>query len=107
MLSFDQQRKRFERHHKKAAPITCDYTWDEIGFVDPSINATFLGWMMAVQAYKDDEVNLFYSHTYGWQFEYVATGFTVLSPKFKPYTTLEQAVEWAKEEGLIINEIED
>ena len=43
MLSFDQQRKRFERHHKKISTIDCDYTWSDIGFADANVNATFLG----------------------------------------------------------------
>lgn len=108
MLSFDQQRKRFERHHKKISTIDCDYTWSDIGFADANVNATFLGWAMAVQAHTDDEVKLCYSHTYGWQFEYVSTGFNVTCPVFfYTYSTLDQAVEWGKEQGLVITEIED
>jgi hypothetical protein len=108
MLSFDQQRTRFERHHKKISPIACDYTWADNGFSDVHINATFLGWMMAVQAHRDDEVKLSYTHNYGWRFEYLATGFSVTCPLFfYTYSTLDQAVEWGKEQGLVITEIED
>lgn len=109
MLSFDQQRKRFERQHKKASPITCDYTCNDIGFVDPNINATFLGWMLAITAQKSDEVVLSYHSQDGWRFLSAETGFTVhcQHPKFKNYIELDKAVEWAKEQGLIITEIDD
>lgn len=107
ILSFDQQRKRFERHHKKISPIACDYTWADIGFADTNVNATFLGWAMAVQAQHDDEVDLSYDPTDGWRVVSSMSGFTVRSPQFKPYTTLNQAVEWVKEQGLLIVNIDD
>jgi hypothetical protein len=106
-LSFDQQRKRFERHHKKISPIACDYTWEDDGFADANINTVFLGWAMAVTAHNQDEVDLSYDPTDGWRIVSSMSGFTVRSPQFKPYTTLDQAVEWVKEQGLLIVNIDD
>jgi hypothetical protein len=107
MLSFEQQLTRFERHHKKICPIACDYTREGDGFADAYINSVFLGWSMAVTAQHTDEVDLSYDHTDGWRVVSSVSGFTVRSPQFKPYSTLADAVEWVKEQGLLIVNIQD
>lgn len=107
MLSFEQQRIRFERHHKKNCAIECDYTHEDNGFADTYVNSVFSGWMLAVQAHRDDEVDLSYDPTDGWRIVSSKSGFTVRSPEFKPYATLNEAVEWAKEKGLMILNIQD
>lgn len=107
MLSFDQQRLRFERHHRKMVHIECDYTWDETGFVDVNLSAVFTGWMLCLHVQNKDEVELHYSHTYGWKFEFVLTGFTVSSPSFENLSDQNKAVEWAKQNGFLIIHIQD
>lgn len=107
MLSFDQQRTRFERQHKKMSAVKLDYTYEDTGFADPYVNSVFAGWILAVQAQHDDEVDLSYDPTDGWRVVSSVSGFTVRSPQFKPYTTLDQAVEWVKEQGLLIVNIDD
>lgn len=107
MLSFEQQQTRFERHHKKICPIAYDYTRKGDGFADDYINSIFLGWSMAVTAQHEDEVDLSYDPADGWRVVSSLSGFIVRSPKFKPYSTLDHAVEWVKEKGLMIVNIQD
>lgn len=107
MLSFEQQRTRFERHHKKMSPIECDYTHEDGGFADPYINSVFAGWALAVQSQKEDEVEMYYSRTYGWKFEFSNSGFSIHSPDFLNKSDESKAVEWAKENGYLIIHIEE
>lgn len=106
-LSLEQQLNRFERHHKQKVPTGADYTRTETGFADPKLNSLFEGWQMAVTAQSADEVTLYFSGTYGWQFEYIETGGGVLSPEFETYADQEQAIAWAKSQGLIVVKVED
>lgn len=106
-LSLEQQFNRFERHHKLQSPAGADYTRTETGYADPKLDGLFEGWQMAVKAHSADEVTMYYSGTYGWQFEYIETGSGVQSPEFEEYADQEQAIVWAKEQGLIIVKVED
>ena len=106
-LSLEQQRNRFERHHKLQSPAGTDYTRTEKGYADSKLNGVFEGWQMAVKAQSSDEVTLYFSGTYGWQFEYIENGRGVQSPDFGEYDNQEQAISWAKEQGLIVVKVED
>jgi hypothetical protein len=106
-LSFDQQRKRFERHHKKISPIACDYTWEDDGFADPYINSVFAGWTLAVQSQKEDEVEMYYSRTYGWKFEFSNSGFSIHAPDFPNKSDESKAIEWAKENGFLVIKVDE
>lgn len=106
-LSFEQQRNRFERHHKLQSPAGSDYTRTETGYADQNLDCIFKGWQMAMKAQPSDEVTLYFSVTYGWLFEYIETGSGVESPDFEGCDGEEQAITWAKEQGLIIVKIEN
>lgn len=107
ILTVEQQRNRFVTHHKNAAPVEFDYTYEGNGFKDSMLNAIFLGWLLAIEAQSKDQVDMYYSRTYGWKFESSDTGFTVSSPEFLNLSDEEQAIEWAKEQGLLVIKIDN
>lgn len=107
ILTVEQQRNRFVKHHKAAAPVEFDYTFEGNGFKDIMLNGIFLGWLLAVEAQTKDEVNLYYSRTYGWKLESAESGFTVPSPEFMRRSDEDKAIEWAKEHGFLVIKVDD
>jgi hypothetical protein len=107
IIYLDNERRRFERHHKKIAISGFDYTWEENGFVDNELTSAFAGWMLAVQAQREDEVELYFDHTYGWKFVSALNRTEISSPVFQTYTDQDLAINWARESGLILMDIKD
>lgn len=107
IIDIDNERKRFERHHKKLAITGFDYTWSENAFVDNELTSAFAGWMLAVQAQREDEVELYFDHTYGWKFASSLNHAEISSPVFQAYADQDSAIIWARESGLILMDIKD